>query len=165
MINTYLHFSVWNIQILEDTSDCMTRISSDHDTIDSVRATVVSHGTRRKIAIELPSDVSIPAGEVFQISMSGNLYHGRFDSFADGLRLLGVYQTPDVARDPAEGDDHLSSWLTDEGLTAGRSVHVDIIEPEYKYGLRPPGEQVVYTDPDPPDSSLQSIAEQFSDNI
>lgn len=158
-------FAVWNIQIHEDTSGCMTRISSDHNTIDSVRATVVSYGTRRKLAIELPSDVSIPTGEVFRISLSGNLYHGRFDSFAGGLRLLGVYQTPEVAREPAEGEDYLSPWLTDEGLTAGRSVHVDIIEPEYKYGLRPPGEQVVYTDPDPPDSSLQSIAEQFSNNI
>lgn len=142
----------------------MDRVPSDHRTIDQYRGTVVTHGTGRNRAVELPDAVSVPVGEVIRLSLSGTEYHAQFERFAEGVRVTGAFETPTLARTPRDGTNMLDSWLTDKELSAGRSVHLDVIDPDFKYGLRAPGERVIYDAPTPPDDSLAAIARDLTDS-
>lgn len=129
--------------------------------LETIDATLVRHGPRGRLAIELPDDVSLATDEVFRLTIDGS---ERFVqptwSAEGGIRLGGAYDTPDSARSPGDAENRLQAWLDSTDLDVGRTVHVDVVEPEFKYGLRAPGERAVYDAADPPDEGLASIAEQ-----
>jgi len=152
----------------------MDRIRADDcETID---ATLVGHGAIDRQAIELPAGAAtvdgsgdadggeFPVDEVVRIVLEGTTHHARFDRFAGSVRATGVFETPAGAREPGEGTNRLEEWVASAGLDLGRTVHLDVIEPGFAYGLRAPGAPAVYDAPDAPDDSLASIAESLEES-
>lgn len=134
----------------------MDRISSENPAVETLRATVARHGARRK-RIDLPED-SLPEGEVIRLVIDGTTYHARVEGgFADGPHLSGAYETPEMARE-GSGTNHLDEWLEEIARPVGGSVLLDVIEPEFAYGLREPGEETVYEAVEKPKESLANIA-------
>jgi hypothetical protein len=137
------------------------RVPSDHPSVASVRGELVRAGRTDRPRVALPADEAdqFPRGEVVRLVVDGT---ERFTRVAertggDGLELRGAHETPGDARDPGAGSDHLADWQDATGLEFGRAVLVDVVEADYKYGLRAPGEQVTY-EGGRPDSSLADIA-------
>ena len=139
------------------------RLPSDHDLITTDRATLVRRGGTSRPALELPTDSSIeyPEDEVVRVVIDGDERHARITGSASGLRIPGVYEDPSFARDPGSAPNRLVEWVDAAGLELGGSVLVDEVEPEFKYGLRAPGERVVYEATESPDDSLASIAKNL----
>lgn len=142
------------------------RLPSDHDSIPTDRATLVRRGGTSRPALELPTDSSIqyPNDEVVRVVLDGDERHARITGSASGLRIPGIYDDPSFARDPGSAPNRLVQWVDAAGLELGGSVLVDEIEPGFKYGLRVPGERVVYEATESPDDSLASIAKQVEKN-
>lgn len=141
------------------------RISSDHPSVRTVRATLASTAT--SVRLEIPADdkEAFPAAEVVRVVLDGDERFARIERTLTGDRLAvpGVYDAPRLARDPGSGEDRLSSWAEDHDVGAGGSVLVDVIEPDFLYGFRAPGETAVYDAREPPAESLSSIAESLED--
>lgn len=140
----------------------MDRISSDNPAVETIRARVARHGGTRK-RIDLPEG-SLPAEEVVRLVIDGTTYHATVESgFADGPHLSGAYETPDGAREGV-GTDHLGEWLDRTGRPIDGSVLVDVVEPDFAYGLREPGEEAVYEAIEKPKESLADIARSIEES-
>ncbi|MFC4542669.1 hypothetical protein ACFO5R_12130 [Halosolutus amylolyticus] len=141
------------------------RVSSDHPSVRTIRATCAETPSGRRL--EIPSDErdAFPTDEVVRIVLDGDELFARVERAltGDDLSIPGVYETPDGARDPGGGSDRLSAWIDDHDVTAGGSILVDIVEPEFLYGLRGPGESVYYDAREPPSDSLSSIAKDIEE--
>lgn len=142
------------------------RLPSDHDSITTVRATLVRRGGTSRAAIELPAESSVeyPEGEVVRIVLDGDERHARITNSASGLRIPGIYDDPSFARDPGSAPNRLVEWIDAANLELGGSVLVDEIEPEFKYGIREPGDRVFYDATESPDDSLASIAKRLEED-
>ena len=75
-----------------------------------------------------------------------------------GTRRPEVRLPPDSAAAVPDGTDHLAAWIDDRGIDFGRSVLLDVVVPGEQFGLRAPGEEVVYEVRRGPASDLQDIA-------
>ncbi|GAB3023214.1 DUF7112 family protein [Natronobiforma cellulositropha] len=144
------------------------RISSDHPSVHTVRATLA--GTATGVRLDVPEDEceSFPLEEVVRTVLDGE---ERFALVARPLaggedeRVIdGVYDAPRMARDPREGVDRLASWASDHGVGDGSSVLVDVVEPGFLYGLRAPGETAYYDAREPPKQSLADIAKGLEES-
>lgn len=140
----------------------MDRIASDNPAIETRRATVARHGGTRK-RVEIPGDV--PTGEVVRLVLDGTTYHARIEGgFADAdPHVAGAYETPEMARS-GDGTEHLQAWLDAANRSPGSTVLLDVIEPEFAYGLREPGEEAVYDAIEKPRDSLASIARDLEES-
>lgn len=136
------------------------RVPSDHESVHTVRAHLVRAGRTDRPRISTPADESDRFPEdVVRLLVDET---ERFTRVAptidgDGLELRGAYETPDGARDPSEGTDHLPAWREAHGFEFGRAVLVDVVDPDYRYGLRAPGERQFYDAPSA-DTGLQDLA-------
>ena len=141
------------------------RISSDHPSVDTVRATLAETATG--VRLEIPADEreAFPVDEVVRIVLGGDERFARLERAltGDDLTVSGIYDSPTFARDPREGTDRLAEWVTNNDVRTGGSVLVDVVEPAFLYGLRAPGETAVYEAREPPKDSLASIAEELED--
>ncbi|MXV60744.1 hypothetical protein GS429_01385 [Natronorubrum sp. JWXQ-INN-674] len=139
------------------------RISSDHPSVQTVRSTCTETATG--VRLEVPADDrdAFPTDEVVRIVLDGDELFGLVERALTGdeLSVPGVYETPDQARDPSGATDRLAEWVDDHGVPAGGSVLVDVIEPEFLYGLRTPGETTYYDAREPPSESLSDIAKDL----
>lgn len=142
------------------------RVPSDHPSITTVRATLSKSGATSRPVLELPTDgdVAFPRGDVVRIVVDGTVRHAepRRPLTGDGLVISGIYDTPDAAREK-DGPDRLGEWVEDAAVSFGGSVLIDEVEPGFEYGLRAPGERVVYDATESPDDSLADIAEDLAD--
>ncbi len=138
-------------------------IASDHPAVDSVRATLARRGSTRRLQVAVPAADRdrFPAGEVVRLVLGGHDCYAAIEAHpTDDRRLIaGAFDAPGQAREPGAGTDRLGEWVDDSDLEAGGSVLVDVLEPGFRYGLRAPGERVVYGEVSSPDDSLASIAE------
>jgi len=143
------------------------RISSDHSSVSTVRATLVRSGglDRPKVAIPDDDADSFPDGDVVRVVADDTEYRARIEAplTGEGREIRGLYDTPRLARNPGEADNRLEPWLEDTGIEFGQSVLVDVIEPGFKYGLREPGQRVFYEATESPDEGLSEIAEQLGE--
>lgn len=140
----------------------MDRVRHDHPSIETATGTVGTRGATDRPTIRLHADQSgIQADEIARIVLDGAVRYGAFRRFGDRLECAGIYDTPDAARAPGSRPDRLRDWLDARELGSGRTVHVDIIHPGERYGLRAPGETVRYDVPPQPDSTLRSIADRY----
>ncbi|MFD1644108.1 DUF7112 family protein [Haloarchaeobius litoreus] len=141
------------------------RVSSD--AVPTVRAKLAKHGATGRLKLELPADETdrFPVDEVVRVVLDGEQQFARIESSLTGEELLisGVFETPSAARNPGEGENHLTGWCEDNGRSAGGSVLVDVIEDGFQYGLRAPGGRAVYDALEQPDGSLASIASDLED--
>ncbi len=137
------------------------RISSDDPSIENVRGELARRGATSRLAIRLAED-ALPTGDVVRIVLDGSERFARPQRDpGGGVTIPGIYDSPALARDPGAGDDRLQEWAGDRDLGFGRTVHVDVVEPGHRYGLRGPGEDAVYRDVGMPDDSLASIADRI----
>jgi hypothetical protein len=140
------------------------RVASDHPSVPTLDGTVVSHGPTKRLAVELPGEAAVPSGEVLRLVVDGTVRFARPQSFAAGtLRLSGAFDAPEDARSPGDQPNRLREWLDRTELTTGRTVHVDVIDEGSIYGIRAPGDRVVYDAPSTPADSLASIARSIED--
>lgn len=140
------------------------RVPSDHDTVETHRVSVESVGRTDRHRLVLPDSLAVSADDVVRLSVDGNAYHARLRKSLDGtLELRGAYANARLARNPEEGENHLTAWLDDVGLSAGRSVLLDVLVEGDHYGVREPGSRVVYTVRESPSDSLSDIASQLEE--
>jgi len=142
------------------------RISNDHPSVRTVRSTCVETATG--VRLEIPdTDYDVfSADDVIRVVVDGN------EGFATVERALtgsdrwirGIYETPSQARDPGGARNLLSTWIDDHGVIAGGSVLIDVIEPDFLYGLRKPGSSVYYDAYEPPNEGLRDIARSLEDD-
>ena len=132
------------------------------DAVDSVRATLERAGRTDRPKVVIPDDAhdAVPEGEVVRVSVDGTVYHAQVDlAIDDSLEIRGLYDNARLARD-GDGENRLAAWADDHGLDFGRTVHLDLVDEGFFYGLRAPGERAVYQVPDRPDDDLADIARQ-----
>jgi hypothetical protein len=134
----------------------MTRLTSDG--VETARATVARHGGPRSRRLRLPDEVAVAAGDLLRVTLDGRDGVARVDADSEGRYLGGVYANRRLARTDGEGDDRLTPWLAE--TEAGESVALDVIDPGHHYGLRQPGDRVVYTVAERREDSLAAIAER-----
>ncbi|MDZ7731287.1 MAG: hypothetical protein U5K37_10765 [Natrialbaceae archaeon] len=141
------------------------RISSDHPTVDTVRASLES--TTTGVAVVCPeAEADLPGADtVVRLVIDGDQRFARFEPSLTGgnHRIRGVYSSPNAVRDPAGEQEYLREWVDTAEVRIGGSVLLDIIEPDFLYGLRAPGETAYYEATEPPNQSLQSIAESLEE--
>ncbi|QLC33965.1 hypothetical protein EFA46_007025 [Halarchaeum sp. CBA1220] len=127
--------------------------------VRTVETTLERYGPTNRPQLRVGDPDAVPVGEVVRLVVDGTEYRACVESNADGEPALrGAFETPRLARTPGEGENHLRAWLDDVGLDYGRTVHLDVVTPDYKYGVRAPGERATYTATEAPDSGLASIA-------
>lgn len=138
------------------------RISCDNDAVHTVRATLVKSGALDRPKVELPAadEARFPADEVVRVVADETEYRARFEAplTGDGREVRGLYDSPHLARNPGDGENRLGEWVDASGVGFDQSVLVDVVEDGFKYGLRAPGERVIYEATESPDSSLADIA-------
>lgn len=134
------------------------RLPSDHDAVETHRATVSQVGRTGRPEVEVPDAVSLSDGDLARVVLDGEEYHGQVETTLDGEHVLR--RAADNARlvREGEGTDRLAAWFDEIDVAFGDSVHFDVVSAGHKYGLRSPGTRVVYTATDAPDSSLADIA-------
>lgn len=141
------------------------RVASDHPTVATVDAELARQGRTDRPKLVLPPGAAerLPAGEIVRVVLDGSEGWARVDGAVggDGLELRGVYDTPDGAREPGSEPNRLTEWVDRAGLGPGRTAHLDVLSEGFRYGLRAPGERVVYETTDRPDESLAAIAERL----
>lgn len=138
-----------------------------HESVQTVSGTLARAGGTRRLEVRIPEAAAedFPAGDVVRLVLDGTEYRTQLASRPDGSPVIrGAYESPSQARSPADATNHLLDWVDAKDLEAGRTVHVDVVEPEFKYGLRAPGETATYRAETPPSSSLADIASSLEDN-
>ncbi|RZH68179.1 DUF7112 family protein [Natrinema altunense] len=141
------------------------RVASDHPSVQTVRSTCTETATGVKLEVPADDREAFPTDEVVRVVLDGEELFARVERAltGDDLSIPGVYDTPDLARDPSGGTDRLTEWTADHDVPAGGSVLIDVVEPEFLYGLRSPGETTYYDAREPPTESLSEIADSLED--
>jgi len=132
------------------------------DAVESVRATVERAGRTDRPKVTVPESARdrLPEGEPVRLSLGGSVRHARVElAIDDSLEIRGAYDNARLARE-GDGSNRLVEWFDDIGLDFGRTVHLDIVDEGFFYGLRAPGERAVYRVPDQPDEGLAELAKQ-----
>ena len=139
------------------------RLPSDHDAVSSHRVHLESVGRTGRPRVPVPAALDLAAGDVVRVSLEGEPGHVEVTEALDGTIVIdAVADNPRLAR-AGEGADRLREWTDAVGLGTGDPVLVDVLTAGYAYGLRRPGERVVYAAPDAPADSLASIAEDLQE--
>ncbi|MFC4990228.1 MULTISPECIES: DUF7112 family protein [Saliphagus] len=141
------------------------RLASDHPSIETVRATLAETPTGVRIDVPAEEADRLPVGEVVRVACNGDELFARPDRTlgGDGVRIPGLYDAPGYARDPGGCEDRLAGWVAEGDARPGGSVLLDIVEPDFLYGIRAPGETAYYEAREPPADSLSAIAEDLED--
>jgi hypothetical protein len=139
------------------------RLPSDHDAGEAHRVPVDSVGRTDRPRIELPDALEIGDGDVIECVLDGASYHARVETTIERTPMIQhVADNTRLARE-SDGENRLVEWFEASDCTLGGSVHLDVVTPGHTYGLRTPGQRVVYTATDAPDDSLASIAENLDE--
>ena len=138
------------------------RVASDHASVTSIDAVLAPSGAADRPSIEIPAEHAgdFTPDEVVRLVLDEKEYRARIQRplTGDTLQILGAYDTPRLARNPGEGENRLHEWFEDGDLDLGRTVHLDVVEADFLYGVRRPGERAVYEVKEKPDESLSAIA-------
>ncbi len=140
------------------------RLPSDSSSVETSRAELVRLGSARRQGIRLPTAVSdeLEAGDLIRLVVDDTEYHTQIVEDTRGLLIRGAFENRRLAR-TSGGQNYLAEWLRELGRESGNSIEFDIVVAGEQYGVRAPGERVVYTVSQGPRSSLSSIAERLDD--
>jgi len=143
-----------------------TRLPSDSNAVDSYRATIVRRGGSRTPCLKFPAAVAetVAVDDRVTIVIDGTEYYATVAGDDSGRLLYGGYDTRKQARTTGEGTNRLGAWLRGLDREIGDSVVCDVVVDGERYGLRAPGDRVIYTVKHEPRDSLQSIAESLDDD-
>lgn len=133
-----------------------------HDSVENVAGIVERvGGTRRRQVVA--TDIEPPTDDVVRLDIDGSTYRAPVSQSGLGhLAFRGAYDSPSQARSRT-GTNHLAEFLDDHGLEPGRTVHVDIVEPGFRFGVRAPGANATYRTTGAPNSSLADIARSLDE--
>lgn len=138
------------------------RVASDHASVTTIDARLAPSGASGSPSIEIAAENTdaFTPDEIVRLVLDEGEYRARIRRplTGEGLQILGAYDTPGLARDPGEGENRLHEWFDDGDLDLGRTVHLDVVEEDFLYGVRRPGERAVYEVKEKPDESLAAIA-------
>ena len=137
------------------------RVPSDHPSVTALRATVARSGGTRRPCLRFPDDAAVEAGDRIRLVLDGTTTHARVESDASGTLIRGAYDNERLVRSPGEGENRLVEWCEAHDRDPGDAVEVDELDPGFCYGVRDPGDRVVYDVPSRPDESLRGIAESL----
>ena len=138
-------------------------IPSDHDAVDSFRVELAGVGRTGRAQLPLPAEATCAVGDIVELTVGGESSYAEVDSTLDGEPAIrGAFANRRLARTEA-GEDRLRTWLDDQGYGPGSTLVFDIVTEGYGYGLRAPGNRVVYEASEPPDSSLADIARSLDE--
>jgi hypothetical protein len=139
------------------------RIPSDHEAVETHRATIESIGRTGRPRVVLPDDCDLSVDESIVLALDGTQYHARVESSLDSDAVVThAADNRRLARE-RDGENRLATWVESADVSIGGSAHFDVIRSGHQYGLRTPGRRVVYTAIEQPDSSLSSIARKFEE--
>ncbi|GGN18963.1 DUF7112 family protein [Halarchaeum nitratireducens] len=125
-------------------------------TVDTV---LERYGSTNRPQLRVTDSDAVPVGEVVRLAVDDAEYRTRVAEDASGSAVLrGAFESPRLARTPGEGENHLRAWLHALDLDYGRTIHLDVVTSDYKYGVRAPGERATYAATEAPDDGLASIA-------
>jgi len=134
------------------------RLPSDHDVVDSHRVHLERVGRTSRPRVPLPAGLSVSAGDVVWVSLEGEATRARVETSLAGEPVFeGAFDNARLAR-AGEGEDRLREWTARHDLAPGAPVALDVLTRGYAFGLRRPGERVIYAPPDAPADSLADIA-------
>lgn len=139
------------------------RVASDTPAVTSARVDLTTSGATDRPTVRIPPDADVvPPADVLRLVLDGTEYHAPFERALTGeaIEVSGAYDTPSLARE-RDGENRLRAWVEAADVRIGGSVLLDEVTPEFKYGLRAPGERAVYEATAAPDDSLSSIAEDL----
>lgn len=136
------------------------RVRHDHPTVDTIPAEVDRYGGTTRPEIRISRSLTVESGTVVRLVLAGSEYRARIELSGGNHVIRGAYETPDQARAQGAGQNHLSDWVQEREIELGRTVHLDVVEPGFKYGLRTPGEEATYTS-GRPDPELADIAREL----
>lgn len=137
------------------------RVPSDHATVDSHRVHLETVGRTGRPRVPLPDPLDHGTGDVLRLSLEGVEAHAQVTADLRGEPgIEAASPDPQLAR-TGEGENRLVAWVDRHGLSAGDPLLVDVVTSGYQYGLRRPGERVVYDAVEAPDDGLSDIAEKF----
>lgn len=136
-------------------------VPSDHSSVTTVRASIARSGGTRRPCLRLPDGLDVDGGDVVRLVLAGRERHARVVTDDRGPLLRGAFDNRRLARNPGEGDNRLVEWCGDVDRAPGDAVELDEVVPGDLYGLRVPGERVVYDVSEGPSDSLAAIAEQI----
>lgn len=153
----------------------MVRVASDDASVAAIRVGLARSGGTRRPCVRLPDDaavedrvesgscssLSLADGDLIRVVIDREEYHARVVTDATGRLIRGAFDDRRCARTPGEGANRLMEWTDTHGKTPGDTVVLDVLVPGVQYGLRLPGERVVYDVRRGPRSSLADIAENL----
>lgn len=139
------------------------RLPSDHPVVDSHRVELDAVGSTGRPQVLLPPELACDPEEFVRLSIGGGQTHARVVSTLRGEPAVrGAYQNRRLAR-THEGTNLLADWFDGHGYDPGTALVLDVLTAGYAYGLRKPGERVVYEPVERPDSSLADIADSLGE--
>ena len=134
------------------------RLPSDHASVRTERAVVARSGGTSRPCLRLSDAFTLESGDLIRLVLDGDEYHARVQADSSGTLLRGAYDLRSEARNPGRAENRLVEWLEDHGREPDDALDIDELEAGERYGLRLPGQRVVYTDTSSPGGSLQDIA-------
>lgn len=135
------------------------RVSSDHDSVSSHRVHLTQVGRTRRRQIELPDELTCAVDDVVWCSLEGTPAHAQVVSTLGGPNAIQhAFANQQLARTRTEGTDRFDEYLDAQDLAVGDPLVLDVLREGFAYGLRRPGQRVVYEPPEPPDETLADIA-------
>jgi hypothetical protein len=137
------------------------RLPSDHDAVDSHRVHLERVGRTNRLRVPLPDDLAHEPGDLVRLSFEGTVAHARVEETLDGRPVLDRAADNRRLVRRGEGENRLREWTEATERSVGDPVVVDVLTAGYAYGIRRPGERIVYGAPDPPADSLSRIAEDL----
>lgn len=137
------------------------RLPSDHEAVDSHRVHLERVGRTNRLRVPLPDDLGHEHGDLIRLSLEGTIAHARVEETIDGRPALDrAAENRRLAR-IGEGQNRLRQWTDETALSVGDPIVVDVVTADHAYGVRRPGERLIYEAPDPPADSLSRIAEDI----
>lgn len=133
-----------------------------HEAVENVAGVVERvGGTRRRQVVA--TGIDPPTDDIVRLDVDSSTYRAPVSQSSDGdLAFRGAYDSPSQARE-GTGTNHLADFLASHELEPGRTVHVDIIESGFRYGIRAPGQTATYRETGAPKSSLADIARSLDE--
>ena len=139
------------------------RVSSDHDAVESHRVHLDPVGRTSRVQLPLPEDLDPAVDDVVCLCFDGSVFYAQVETTLDGQPAIRRAAADQQLARTGDCEDALAAWLSDAGLSSGDPLLLDVLTPGWAYGLRLPGERVVYSPPEQPDDSLASIARDLDE--
>jgi len=135
------------------------RVPSDHDAVAHHRVHLETVGRTSRPRVPFPAALDVAADDVVRLSLAGRDTHAQVTETLGGdLAVEGAFDNARLARTADEGENRLQAWVDEAGLGPGDPIALDVVTSGYAFGLRRPGERVVYQAREPPSDALADIA-------